>query len=128
YPVQPVDDSIDAVVVASVDLQWINVLIGALECRPGSNVLLIGGSGTVYAADPSAVSWIGTNVSGSELMKEIGTRDLGTPRVTGFDGVRLIFGFMRDPASDTRLVVGLNEAEVLQRIDGEILTAYLQLG
>jgi diguanylate cyclase (GGDEF)-like protein len=128
YPVRAVDDSIDAVVVASVDLQWINVLIGALERRSGSNVLLIGGSGTVYAADPSAVSWIGTNVSGSELMKEIGTRDLGTVRVTGFDGVRRIFGFMREPASDARLVVGLNEAEVLQRIDGEILTAYFQLG
>lgn len=128
YPVQPVDDSIDAIIVASVDLQWINVLIGALERRPGSNVLLIGDSGTVYAADPSAVSWIGTNVSGSELMKEIGSRDHGTARVTGFDGVRRIFGFMREPASDARLVVGLNEAEVLQRIDGEILTAYLQLG
>ena len=48
YPVQAIDDSINAVIVASVDLQWINVLIGALERRPGSNVLLIDGSGTVY--------------------------------------------------------------------------------
>jgi diguanylate cyclase (GGDEF)-like protein len=128
YPVQAVDDSIDAVVVASVDLQWINALIGALDRRSGSNVLLIGGSGTVYAADPSAVPWIGTDVSGSELMQEIGTRDLGTARVNGFDGVRRIFGFMREPSSDARLVVGLNEAEVLQRIDGEISTAYVQLG
>jgi nitrate/nitrite-specific signal transduction histidine kinase len=32
------------------------------------------------------------------------------------------------PSSDARLVVGLNEAEVLQRTDREILLAYLQLG
>ena len=63
-----------------------------------------------------------------QLMKEIGTRDLGTARVAGFDGVRRMFGFMREPASDARLVVGLNEAEVLQRIDREILMAYVQLG
>jgi diguanylate cyclase (GGDEF)-like protein len=128
YPAQAIDDSVNAVVVASVDLQWINALIGSLESRPGSNVLLIGGNGTVFAADPSAAAWIGTRVNDTLLAKEIGASHQGTARVVGFDGVRRVFGFIRVPASDAHLVVGLNESEVLQRIDGEIQAAYLQLG
>jgi diguanylate cyclase (GGDEF)-like protein len=41
--------------------------------------------------------------------------------------VRRIFGFVRVPSSDARLLVGLNEAEILQRTEREILLAYLQL-
>ena len=128
YPAQAIDDTVNAVIVASVDLKWISGLISSLERKPGSNVLLMGGTGTVYAADASSAKWIGTNVSDSPLAKEIAARDEGTARIAGFDGVRRVFGFVRVPASDAHLVVGLNESEVLQRIDGEILTAYLQLG
>jgi diguanylate cyclase (GGDEF)-like protein len=128
YPVQAIDSSVNAVIVASVDLHWINAIVSSLERRAGSNVLLIGGSGAVYAADPSAAPWIGANVNDTLLAKAIGNRNEGTARVAGFDGVRRVFGFMRVPGGDARLVVGLNESEVLQRIDGDILTAYLQLG
>jgi diguanylate cyclase (GGDEF)-like protein len=128
YPAQAIDAAVNAVVVASVDLQWINAFIGSLERRPGSNVLLVGGTGTVFAGDASSAPWIGTNVNDTPLAKEIAARGEGTAWVAGFDGVRRVFGFRRVPASDAHFVVGLNESEVLKRIDGEIMVAYLQLG
>jgi diguanylate cyclase (GGDEF)-like protein len=128
YPAQAIDDTVNAVVVASVDLQWLNTLVAALERKPGSRVLLIGGSGTVFAAGPTDTQWIGANVSNSPLAKEIAAGDEGTAWIEGLDGVRRVFGFVRVPQSDAHLVVSLDESDVLQRIDREILTAYLQLG
>src|SRR5262245_40666808 len=49
YPVQAIDPEVNAVIVASVDLQWVSSLVAALERRPGSNVILIDGNSTVLA-------------------------------------------------------------------------------
>jgi diguanylate cyclase (GGDEF)-like protein len=45
----------------------------------------------------------------------------------GFDGVRRIYAYVPLVATNARLLVGLDEAEVLRRIDREIGIAYLQL-
>jgi diguanylate cyclase (GGDEF)-like protein len=42
--------------------------------------------------------------------------------------VRRIFGFVRAPSSGARLLIGLDESEVLRPIDQQLLLAYLQLG
>ena len=128
YPTQAIDPNVRAAIITSIDLQWVNTLITSLERRPGSSVLLIDGTGTVIAGDPSMSAWTGKRVENTAFFKHIGPRDEGTIRGEGLDGVRRIFGFVRVPSSDARIVVGLNEAEVLQRTDREILVAYLQLG
>jgi diguanylate cyclase (GGDEF)-like protein len=128
YPAQAIDPNVEAVMVASVDLQWISNLISSLGHRPGAAVLLIDGHGTVLSGDPQATKWIGQQIDDSELMRQIGEREEGTARARGLDGMRRIFGFVRVPESDSRLVVGLDELDVLQRVDREVLLAYLQLG
>ena len=127
YPTQAIDANVQAVVATSIDLQWVNTLIASLERRNGSSVLLIDSKGTVIGGDPGATAWRGRRVDGTAFYDVLGSRDEGTGRAEGLDGVRRIFGFVRVPSSDARLVVGLNEAEVLQRTDRELLLAYLQL-
>ncbi|MBX9776651.1 MAG: diguanylate cyclase [Xanthobacteraceae bacterium] len=127
YPTQAIDPSVQAAVAMTVDLQWVSALIASLERRPGSSVLLVDGQGTVVAGDPGRASWLGRRINETPLFKQISIGDHGTVRGEGLEGVRRIFGFVRVPSSDARLVVGLNEADVLQRIDREILVAYLQL-
>jgi diguanylate cyclase (GGDEF)-like protein len=128
YPTQAIDPNVHAAIMTSIDLQWVNALVTSLERRPGSNVLLIDSMGTVIASDPSMSAWTGKQVEDTAFFKLVGPADEGTVRTEGLDGVRRIFAFVRVPSSDARLVVGLNEAEVLQRTDREILLAYLQLG
>jgi diguanylate cyclase (GGDEF)-like protein len=128
YPVQAIDSSVNTLIVASVDLQWISSVIGSVAHRPGSTVLLVDDNGTVLAGDPSVAGSLGAKISKTPLMKAISSADQGTARVEGLDGVRRVFGFVHVPSSNARLVVGLNEAEVLRRIDRDILIAYLQLG
>jgi diguanylate cyclase (GGDEF)-like protein len=127
YPTQAIDENVQALIMTSVDLQWVSALVTSLERRAGSTVLLIDSAGTVVAGDPSVSAWSGKNVEDTAFFKALGAADEGTVRTEGLDGVRRIFGFARVPSSDARLVVGLDEAEVLQRTDREILVAYLQL-
>jgi diguanylate cyclase (GGDEF)-like protein len=128
YPTQALDPEIRAAIITSVDLQWISSLITSLERRSGSNVLLIDSKGTVITGDPGASAWAGKRIDDTAFFQSLGQRDEGTVRGAGLDGVRRIFGFVRVPSSDARLVVGLNEAEVLQHTDRETLLSYLQLG
>jgi len=128
YPVQALDPEINAVVVASVDLQWISMLVATLERRPSSMVMLVNGNGTVLAGDHQTATLVGTSVRETPLFKEISDRREGIAKTVGPDGVRRIYGFVRVPTGEARLVVGLTEAEVLRHIDREMELSYLQLG
>jgi diguanylate cyclase (GGDEF)-like protein len=128
YPAQAIDPSVNAVVVATVELQWVGNLMAALERRPGATVMLVDAGGKVLAGDRESASWIGKSTRDAELFREFRGHSEGTVRTAGLDGVRRIFGFVSVPLSDARLVIGLTEAEVLRRIDRELQLSYLQIG
>ncbi len=128
YPVQALDPEVNAVIVASVDLQWVSMLVASLERRPGSTVMLVGANGTVLAGDRQTDALVGTSVRDSGLLRDIGERAEGTTTIAGPDGIRRIYGFVRVPSSDARLLVGVSETEVLRHVDREILVSYLQVG
>ncbi len=127
YPAQAIDPSVNAVIVASVDLHWVNNLVATLARRSGATVMLVDAGGTVLASDPQSAGWIGKSVREADPFLGFGDKAEGTVRTAGVDGVPRIYGFVAVPLSDARLVVGLTEAEVLDRIDRELLLAYLQL-
>jgi diguanylate cyclase (GGDEF)-like protein len=128
YPTHAIDASNRGAVLTSVDLQWVNGLIATLKRRAGSSVLLVDGAGTVIAGGLGKTEWTGQRIHETPFFKRLGESDEGALRSEGLDGERRIFGFVRVASSDARLVVGLNEAEVLQSVDREILMAYIQLG
>ncbi|MGH6767610.1 MAG: sensor domain-containing diguanylate cyclase [Xanthobacteraceae bacterium] len=127
FPTQAIDPSTKAAVISSVDLQWVSKLIGSMQRKPGSSAMLVDGSGTLLATDSALNAKLGQRIGESKLVKSLGDRDEGIVRTEGLDGVRRIFGFVRVPSSDARLIIGLNESEVLQRVDRELLLGYLQL-
>jgi diguanylate cyclase (GGDEF)-like protein len=127
FPTQAIEPSVTAAVISSVDLEWISKLISSLQRKPGSSAMLIDGAGTLLAADARLHAQLGSRIGDTPLVQSLGARDEGIARSEGLDGVRRIFGFVRVPSSDARLIVGLNEKEVLQRVDRELLLGYLQL-
>ena len=128
YPAQAIDPSVNAVVVASVELQWVGNLVAALERRPGATAMLVDAGSTVLAGDSQIAGWLGKSARDAELFREFGDHTEGTARTAGLDGVRRIFGFVSVPLSDARLVVGLTEAEVLRHIDRQLQLSYVQVG
>jgi diguanylate cyclase (GGDEF)-like protein len=69
----------------------------------------------------------GQNFADHPLFREVFSRVDGDVTAAGFDGVRRIFAFTRLAGTDARILIGLDEAEALRRIDREIGIAYLQL-
>jgi diguanylate cyclase (GGDEF)-like protein len=129
YPLQAMDPNTQGAVVAAVNLGWVGRVVSSVERRPGSNVLLVDGRGTVLGGDAGVSDLIGQQIDESELYQALdNNKEGGTFRATGLDHVRRIFGHVRVPGSDVRLLVGLDEADVLQRTDRELTLAYLQVG
>jgi diguanylate cyclase (GGDEF)-like protein len=127
YPTLGKDASVNAIIVASVDLQWVSQFSGLIQAHPAANVTLLDRNGTLLAEFPEQHD-SGRTYRDHPLFREVFSRLDGTVTTAGFDGVRRIFAFVPLAGTDARLLVGLNEAEVLRRIDREIGIAYLQLG
>jgi diguanylate cyclase (GGDEF)-like protein len=127
YPVQAIDEAFDAVVVATIELQWVTSLVDTLDRRLGSSVLLIDRDGKLLASDPYTAKWVGTSLQDTALFKAIADRPEGAARAESVDGIRRIFGFIRVPWSSAYLVVGLDELDALRRINREVIFSYVQL-
>jgi diguanylate cyclase (GGDEF)-like protein len=127
YPALADDGSVTGVVLAVINLQWINQLVAAAAQRSGSSVALIDGSGTLIAGSADQQRLAGKRFADNALAKEMLSGDKGTMTVPGLDGVRRIFAYVRVPWTDARLAVGLDEDAVYSGIDRKINIAYLQL-
>ena len=121
-----IDNSGEAagVVAAGFELQWIDRIADETARRPGAMMLVLDDGGTVLAAHPDR--WRRNSFDTSALMQDIRARDNGMVTAPGIDGVRRIFGFARIPGTNAHLAVGLDESQVLQRVDREMRTSYIQ--
>ncbi len=127
YPTLGTDDSVNAIILAPVDLKWLGRLASVVEQRTGAAAYLIDGQGTVLAGFQGRDQLVGRRFADHPLVRDVLSRSDGTVTTNGLDGVRRIFAFMRLPGTETRIVIGLDEREVLSRIEREIGIAYLQL-
>jgi diguanylate cyclase (GGDEF)-like protein len=127
FPAVTEDGSINGVVLAAINLQWIGDLAAKTAQRPGTAAMLVDGSGTLIAGSADLKGLLGKNFTDHPLAKQMLAKDEGTMTVGGFDGVRRIFAYVRVPWTGARLAVGLDEAVVHSGIDREITIAYLQL-
>jgi diguanylate cyclase (GGDEF)-like protein len=127
FPATGGDKSVTAVVLASINLQWMNKLAARAAQQPGSSVLLIDGGGTLVAASANELNFVGRRLAGLPFVRDMLAHGQGTITAAGLDGVRRIFAYARVPYTQARLVVGLDERAVHDGIDRAIGIAYLQL-
>ncbi|MBV9528422.1 diguanylate cyclase, partial [Sphingomonas sp.] len=118
---------VTGIVSASIDMQWIGRLAGVIDERPGAVVLVVDRAGTLISSHPAGLGEPGRRLGDPQLVEAMLGHAAGTVASAGVDGVRRIFAFQRLEATDARLAVGLNEAEVLWRIDRETTIGYVQL-
>jgi len=128
FPAVKDDGSLNGVVLAVINLEWISDLAATAALHSGASVSLLDGSGTLIAASADQQSYIGKQFSPDAPAREMLANDDGTMTVPGFDGIRRISAYVRVPWTQARLAVGLDENAVHSSIDREIGIAYLQLG
>src|SRR5579862_7676844 len=127
FPAINDNGSVNAVVLAVINLQWISELVTTAAQHAGATVLLFDGGGTLAAASADQEGLIGKPFAAQDLAHDILSHDEGTVTGTGFDGVPRIFAYVRVPWTQARLAVGLDQRVVQSDIDRELDIAYLQL-
>jgi len=127
YPQRDATGAIQAVLIGVLDSVWIGRLANATAGRPRSAVLMVDGEGAVLTHQPDAGNWSGREFAGHPLIRAMLSRPEGVVTENGLDGIRRVFGFVQLPGTQTRLAIGLDENEILSRVNREMRYAYLQL-
>jgi len=125
-PTLGADGSAGGVITAGFELQWIDRIGAQVARRPGAMMLIVDPAGTVLAAEPGEANWLRKKLDAPDLLRALAAHDDGLAAALGPDGVRRSFGFIRLPNTNAFLAVGLDEAEMLRRVDREMRLAYFQ--
>ena len=127
YPAPGKDGWVNAVILASVDLQWMERFAQLIAGRPGATAFLLDAQGAVLSQLPGRGMANRQSAPDLPLIRAVTTQKTGALLAAGLDGVRRFYGFGELPGTDTRIVVGIDEREALGRIDREISIAYFEL-
>ncbi|MBR0715298.1 diguanylate cyclase domain-containing protein [Bradyrhizobium liaoningense] len=134
YPVSAMGSESGAVVLATVNLDWMSKVMGNLGGRPGISAILVDSAGTVLAAPADQRSEIGRPLDNMPLMSAIADmalrsdQDEGSLSFMAVDGSRRAVSFIRIAGTNARLITSIDEDKVSAAVNRDIRTAYLQLG
>ncbi|HEX5509943.1 MAG TPA: diguanylate cyclase [Pseudolabrys sp.] len=120
--------AIEAVVLATLDLNWIGQVATPLAAQSGSLMLLIDGRGTILAHEPYPANWVGQRMQDHPLIKAVLSKPQGVATERSLDGVRRIFAFANLPGTSAHVAIGFNEREILSRADFAMWIAFAELG
>jgi len=134
YPVSAIDGEAKAVVLASVNLDWMSKIMSNFAGRPGISAALIDSNGVVLAAPADQAARIGKPLDSVPALSSIARKALtsdqddGSLSFVAADGSRRALSFARVAGTGARLIAAIDEDKVTAAINREIRTAYLQLG
>jgi hypothetical protein len=127
FPTTVIDSRVEAVIVTSVTLNWLEELVGQTPAATGMTVTLIDGKGTVLASKPAVDDSPAARAVIDQAMGTAGDENSGTAVPAGSSDGRM-FASARVPDTNARLIVSIDERATLGSIDRDIRAAYLQLG
>lgn len=103
YPVIDADGRMTAILVAGLDLSWLNTFIAHADLPPQAAVLVLDRNGVVLARHPQAEPWLGKSWPETAIVRAMLSASEGTAETAGLDGVVRLHGF-------TSLRVGADDA------------------
>ncbi|MBR0968479.1 diguanylate cyclase [Bradyrhizobium diazoefficiens] len=133
YPVSAFSGTADAVVLATVNLDWMSKVMNNLGGRAGITAVLVDSAGTVLAAPSDQHSAIGRPLDNMPLMSAIADKalrsdqDEGSLSFLAADGSRRAVSYIRIAGTNARLIASIDEDKVSAAVSRDIRTAYLQL-
>jgi len=133
YPVSAINPDSDAIIVVSINLDWMSKLMSNLGGRPGISAVLIDSTGTVLATPEDQASMVGKSIDDVPLLSAMAesaltsNKDEGSLSFGSVDGSLRTVSFARIADTGARLIVSIDENKVTAAIKAEIRTAYVQL-
>jgi diguanylate cyclase (GGDEF)-like protein len=126
FPTSIVNKDVEAVIITSITLTWLEELVGRTPATAGMSLTLIDGGGAVLASRPAADTSSITRAVIEQVMTSTGEETAGAVSAGASQDGRL-FAAARVPDTNARLIVSINERAMLGPIDRDIRAAYLQL-
>jgi hypothetical protein len=94
YPVLGNAGQVQAILIASLDLAWLNRLAMEIELPEKSTLRLVDSQGTILAHYPNPETWIGKTLPEDDLLQEIHRQGgSGSAELPGPDGVKRLYAF-----------------------------------
>jgi diguanylate cyclase (GGDEF)-like protein len=126
FPTSIVNRDVEAVIVTSIALNWIEELVGKTPATAGMSVTLIDGGGAVLASKPVRDESSATRAVIEQVMVSTGEEAAGSVS-SGSSRDGRMFAASRIPDTNARLIVSIDEHTMLAPVDRDIRSAYLQL-
>ena len=93
YPVLDDKGTVRAVVLAALDLSWLNKLVTKAQLLRGATLTVIDRKGTILVRYPDPEKWVGKSMPQTPLVRTILSQGEGTTEAVGMDGVPRLYGF-----------------------------------
>jgi diguanylate cyclase (GGDEF)-like protein len=132
YPVSAINSETNAVVLASIGLDWMSKVMSKFGGRPGVSAALIDSNGVVLAAPQDQAAMVGTSLNNVPLLSAIAEKALnsdqddGSLSFTAADGSHRELSFARVAGTSARLIASIDEDKATAAINSDIRTAYLE--
>jgi signal transduction histidine kinase len=112
YPIFDGDGRVQAVVIAAIDLSWLNRLVAAADLPEGALLLVIDRNGTILAGYPKPQAGVGKLERSNPLFQAMLAQEQGTAEVREVDGIPRIFAFtgLRGPPEAVYVSLGIPQA------------------
>jgi diguanylate cyclase (GGDEF)-like protein/PAS domain S-box-containing protein len=130
YPVFEGKDNLKAILIAGLDLTWLNQFVDLANFPPGTVVTLIDKKGTILFRHPDPERFLGKSMSDAPIVKTISKSDEGVGEEYGLDKVKRIYGFtsLGHGSGDVYVSVGIPSKVVFAEVDEKMIRNSIWLG
>lgn len=132
YPMIDSSDQLQGIIVATLNLNWLNQLIAMKELPAGSTISVVDRQGVILARYPEPEKWVGTSIEKTDLFKTLQTQQTNSTTIQkGADGNLQLFAFsylLPQEAPDLRLIVSIPESEIYAQANRNTIENLIWLG
>jgi diguanylate cyclase (GGDEF)-like protein len=118
------DGAAEFVVIATLQLTWLETTIAKLANRPNTSAFVIDGTGNVIARSPRRDGLVGQNFASLPLVRDVLSGAMGPFSTKDFDGVVRRFAAVKLDRTGGYFAVGVDENAVLANINRQVGIAY----
>lgn len=107
YPILDASNTPQGIVLAPVDLDWLNQRLAAISLPSGAELVMLDSQGTVVAHLPSQMDLVGTAIGDTPLGKAMLSQTDGSGEFAGVDGVTRLYKFTSPNGSNKNLIMAV---------------------
>lgn len=132
YPVLNRAGEVQAVVLAALDLTWLNQLAAEAQLPNDSVLTVIDRNGKILVRYPDSENWVGKTFPAQPLIKTILAQGEGTAEIQGIDGMERLYAFTplrsQIQSQDAYVTIGIPKTVAFAEVNQLLTRNLISLG